>query len=88
MREIVEELRGIREHLAGLHAAAKKRSAYHLYGRLDGKRTLVEMHQQEFDKQALRWKVLQGMTQEEFDNLTIRTLERLTSRTRREPPQE
>lgn len=84
MRELIEELRGIREHLAGVHAAADRHLSNHVFDRLEGNRSLLEMHQQEFDKQARRWSVLQRMTEEELDDSVMRTLERLSAMTRRE----
>ena len=76
MRELIEELRGIREHLAGIQAAAEKCLRNHTFDRLNGNRNMLEMHQIEFDKQARRWSVLQTMTEEELDERVMRRLER------------
>ncbi len=83
MEQLLEELRGIREHLAGLHEAAKTYLNYHGCDRIGGKRTLLEMHQKEFDKQALRWRVYQTMTPEEYEESHLKRLEKMASWTRR-----
>lgn len=82
MEQLLGELRGIREHLEGLHSAADRYLYKQVFDRLDGSRNLLEMHQVEFDKQARRWKALQQMTQEEFDDFSLQMVERLGSRTR------
>jgi hypothetical protein len=76
MEQLLDELRGIRKHLEGLHSAADRYLYKQVFDRLDGSRNLLEMHQLEFDKQARRWKVLQRMTQEEFDEFSLQVRER------------
>jgi hypothetical protein len=82
IEDLLEELKGIREHLAGLQAVADRYLHNHVFDRLDGNRNLLEMHQLEFDKQARRWRILQGMTPEEYAEYSMGVLERFGQRSR------
>jgi hypothetical protein len=83
MELLLKELRGIREHLAGLDAAAQKLLDNQFRDRLFGLPPLLETQQAEFDKQALRWSVLQKMTPEEYEERYLKRLEEMASWTRR-----
>lgn len=51
VEQLLEELRGIRSHLAALESAANG----YMRDRFWGKGSLLEEHQKEFDEQAQPW---------------------------------
>lgn len=83
MELLLKELRGIREHLAGLDAAAKKLVDNQTHDRLFGLPPLLETQQEEFDKQARQWRVSQLVTPEQFEERLLKRLEEMASWTRR-----
>lgn len=77
MEQLLEELRGVRTHLAELASTVEKYRSERYWEKLNGDRTILEEQQKEFDLQAQRWRVYQTMTPEEFEEWSLKQIEKM-----------
>ncbi|RFF62188.1 hypothetical protein D0A22_15725 [Stutzerimonas stutzeri] len=79
IEQLIDELQGVRGHIAAIESAFEEYRLERLCERLERPNSLLDQQQREFAQQAKRWAIVQQITEEGLEELTMRTLERFSS---------
>lgn len=79
IEQLIDELQGVRGHIAAMESAFEEYRLERLCERLERPNSLLDQQQREFAQQAKRWAIVQQITEEGLEELTMRTLERFSS---------
>jgi len=79
IEQLIDELKDIRGHIAAIESAFEEFRFERLCERVEPPTSLLDQQQREFAQQAQRWAIVQQITEEGLEELTMRTLERFSS---------